>query len=240
MNTTNNSTEHTVKAFDSDISEMRGLIAEIGGRAEKSISLAMKALANNDLDLAREVVKNDKQIDALEEKIDRMVIQTIALRAPMADDLRELVATLKISGVVERIGDYAKNIAKRVAVIDNDLHIEPASLLPAMAQAASQLVDDALTAYATRDADLADQVCERDRVVDDFYNTIFRSLVTHMVDNPKHIGAGAHFLFIAKNLERIGDHATNVAEMVYFAVTGENIGERERGDNPSDPLYSED
>lgn len=230
-----NTSEHTVKAFDTDITEMRGLIAEIGGRAEKAIELAMKALVDYDLDLAYQVVKDDKKIDALEEKIDHLVIQTIALRAPMADDLRELVATLKISGVVERIGDYAKNIAKRVRLLDSSHHIEPASLLPAMAQAASQLVDDALTAYATRDADLADQVCERDRVVDDFYNTIFRSLVTHMVDNPKHIGEGAHFLFIAKNLERVGDHATNVAEMVYFAVTGENIGEREKGDSPLDP-----
>ena len=107
-----------------------------------------------------------------------------------------------------------------------------------MAEAASQLVDDALTAYATRDADLAEQVVERDRVVDDFYNTIFRSLVTHMIDNPKHIGASAHFLFIAKNLERIGDHATNVAEMVYFAATGETLAEREQGDSPTDPLYT--
>ena len=237
---TNTTTEHTVKAFDSDISEMRGLIAEIGGRAEKAIQNAMEALKNHDLDLARQVVREDKQIDALEQKIDRMVIQTIALRAPMADDLRELVATLKISGVVERIGDYSKNIAKRVAVIDPDLHIEPASLLPAMAQAASQLVDDALTAYATRDADLADEVCERDRVVDDFYNSIFRSLVTHMIDNPKHIGAGAHLLFVAKNIERIGDHATNVAEMVYFAVTGQTRAERERGESPLDTLYGEE
>ncbi|MEZ5710704.1 MAG: phosphate signaling complex protein PhoU [Blastomonas sp.] len=231
----NNPTEHTVTAFDTDIKELRGLIAEIGTRAEKSIEKAMQALGEHDLDLAQQVIDGDRQIDELEQKIDRMVIQTIALRAPMADDLRELVAAMKISGVVERIGDYAKNIAKRVAQVDPAHSVEPASLLPSMARAAAKLVDDAMEAFATRDPDLAEDVIRADKVVDDFYSSIFRSLITHMIENPKHIGASAHLLFIAKNLERIGDHATNVAEMVYYAVTGKTAAERERGDNPLDP-----
>lgn len=219
--------EHTLKAFDGDLATLRGLIAEIGGRAEKAVEAAMMALANHDLDLARTVVEGDKRIDALEEQIDRMVIQTIALRAPMADDLRELVAALKISGVVERIGDYAKNIAKRVALIDPAQHIDVARLLPAMADATRQLVDDAFTAFARRDADLAVAVCAQDKTVDDFYNSIFRALIAHMIANPEHVGAGTHLLFIAKNLERIGDHATNIAEMVYYAATGMNLPDRE-------------
>jgi phosphate transport system protein len=227
--------EHTLKAFDGDLTTLRGLLAEIGGRAEKAVEGAMTALANNDHDLARQVVEGDKRIDALEEQIDRMVIQTIALRAPMADDLRELVAALKISGVVERIGDYAKNIARRVQLIDPDQQIEPARLLPAMADATRQLVDDAFTAFARRDADLAVAVCAQDKTVDDFYNSIFRALIAHMIDNPEHVGAGTHLLFIAKNLERIGDHATNVAEMVYFAVTGQSMNERERGEDALAP-----
>lgn len=227
--------EHTLKAFDGDLITLRGLIAEIGGRAEKAVEGAMAALANNDHDLARQVVEGDKRIDALEEQIDRMVIQTIALRAPMADDLRELVAALKISGVVERIGDYAKNIAKRVLLIDAEQQIDAARLLPAMADATRQLVDDAFTAFARRDADLAVAVCAQDKTVDDFYNSIFRALIAHMIDNPEHVGAGTHLLFIAKNLERIGDHATNVAEMVYFAVMGQSMNERERGDDALAP-----
>lgn len=227
--------EHTLKAFDGDLTTLRGLIAELGGRAEKAVEGAMTALGNHDLDLARQVIEGDKRIDALEEQIDRMVIQTIALRAPMADDLRELVAALKISGVVERIGDYAKNIAKRVALIDPAQRIDAARLLPAMADATRQLVDDAFTAFARRDADLAVAVCAQDKTVDDFYNSIFRALIAHMIENPEHVGAGTHLLFIAKNLERIGDHATNVSEMVYFAVTGQSMNERERGDDALAP-----
>ncbi|WP_373487035.1 phosphate signaling complex protein PhoU [Blastomonas sp.] len=228
--------EHTLKAFDGDLTSLRGLIAEIGGRAEKAVQDAMLALATHDLALAQQVIAGDAKIDALEDQIDRLVIQTIALRAPMADDLRELVAALKISGVVERMGDYAKNIAKRVALVDANHNIEAADLLPAMADATRQLVDDAFTAFARRDADLAVAVCAQDKTVDDFYNSIFHALIAHMIANPDHVGAGTHLLFIAKNLERIGDHATNVAEMVFFAVTGQSMNERERGDDALAPV----
>ncbi|MCF8708429.1 phosphate signaling complex protein PhoU [Rhizorhapis sp. SPR117] len=227
--------EHTVKAFDDDIDKLRGLISEMGGRAEAAISEAMTALTRRDLELAAHVVENDRKIDEMETEIEKLAVQTIALRAPMADDLREVVAALKIVGIIERIGDYAKNIAKRVPLVTENSGIQPSSLLPSMAQVASEMVHDVLNAFAARDADLADAVCHRDKVVDDFYNSIFRTLVTYMMENPRHISESAHLLFIAKNIERIGDHATNIAEMVYFAATGQHLPERERGENPSEP-----
>ncbi|HKX23434.1 MAG TPA: phosphate signaling complex protein PhoU [Rhizorhapis sp.] len=228
--------EHTLKAFDEDIDRLRGLISEMGGRAEAAIGEALTALTRKDLELAAHVVENDHKIDELEAEIEKLVVQTIALRAPMADDLREVVAALKIVGVVERIGDYAKNIAKRVPLVAAEGNsIKPTTLLPAMGQVAGEMVHDVLNAFAARDADLAAAVCGRDRVVDDFYNSIFRTLVTYMMENPRHISESAHLLFIAKNIERIGDHATNIAEMVYFAATGQHLPERERGEHPTEP-----
>lgn len=222
-------TEHTVKAFDEDIGELRGLISEMGGRAEHAIGAAMKALVKSDTKSAALIVADDRKIDELESKVEKLAVRIIALRAPMADDLREVVAAIKIAGVIERIGDYAKNIAKRVPLIEAQRKMEPISLLPAMASTATDMVHDVLNAFAARDAEAAAAVVERDTVVDDFYNSIFRTLVTFMMENPKTIGEAAHLLFIAKNLERVGDHATNVAEMVYYAATGEYLADRERG-----------
>ena len=220
--------EHTVKAFDDDIGELRALIAQMGGLAEQAVAASMDALRNLDLEAAAVIVAGDRKIDALEMQVERLAVQLIALRAPLADDLREVVAALKIAGVIERIGDYAKNIARRVALVDDHGSIEPLSVLPAMATMATQMVRDVLDAFAARDADAALEICDRDRAVDDFYNSIFRVLVTYMMENPRSIGQVAHLLFIAKNLERVGDHATNVAEMVYYAATGTHMAERDR------------
>ena len=220
---------HTVKAFDNDIGELRGLISQMGGLAEDAIDKAMQALQRNDLALAEQVRVADKQIDVIEAEVERLAVRIIALRAPMADDLREVVAALKIAGVVERIGDYAKNIAKRVPMIESEHRIEPISILPAMGRMASEMVHDVLDAFAARDAEEAMRVVESDAALDDFYDSIFRTLVTYMVENPKTISQVAHLLFVAKNLERIGDHATNVAEMVYFAATGTQMTDRDRG-----------
>ena len=219
--------EHTVKAFDQDIGQLRALIAQMGGLAEEAIADAMTALQRNDVELASEVRQKDKQIDAIEAEIERLVVRVIALRAPMADDLREVVAALKIAAVVERIGDYAKNIAKRVPMIhaEGGDKLEVISVLPSMAQIASDMVADVLNAFSARDAEGAVAVWERDNALDDFYDSIFRTLVTFMVENPRTISQVAHLLFVAKNLERIGDHATNVAEMVYFAATGRYLAE---------------
>jgi len=220
--------EHTVKSFDNDISQLRGLIAEMGGLAEVAIRDAVDALSSYDEEKARQVVANDPQIDALEAEVDRLAVRIIALRAPMADDLREVVAALKISGVIERIGDYAKNIAKRVGRVEGRVKIEPLTLIPAMADLAEGMVRDVLNAYGARDALLAVEIIRRDEKVDNFYNSIFRNLVAHMMENPATISSAAQLLFVARNLERIGDHATNVAEMVYFAATGEYCTERDR------------
>mgnify|MGYP000277106504 FL=1 len=220
--------EHTVKAFDEDITRLRGLIGEMGGLAEVAIEEALASLVAGDSDRASRVVTGDKRIDELETQVEKFAVRVIALRAPMADDLREVIAALKIAAVVERIGDYSKNIAKRVGSIENRDRFEPLTLLPAMADIAGEMVHDALTAYAARDPMLAREVIATDNKVDAFYNSIFRNLVTYMVENPATISSAAQLLFVARNLERIGDHATNIAEMVHFAATGQYPPEDDR------------
>jgi phosphate transport system protein len=212
--------EHTVKAFDTEIGQLRGLIAEMGGLAEVAIRDAVEALSRHDEAKANLVVEADAKLDALEAEVDRLAVRIIALRAPMADDLRDVIAALKISGVVERIGDYAKNIAKRVSELEGRSKIGPLTLIPAMGEIAQGMVRDVLNAYASRDAELAIEVIKRDEKLDNFYNSLFRNLVSHMIESPATISTCAQLLFVARNLERIGDHATNVAEMVYFAATG--------------------
>ena len=219
--------EHTVKAFDEDITKLRGLIAEMGGLAEVSLTEAMEALVKGNLELAQQVIARDKRIDSLEAEIDKLAVRIIALRAPMADDLREVIAALKIAGVVERIGDYSKNIAKSADKIEGRKRFEPLTLVPAMADLARGMVHDVLTAYAARDPVLAKAVVERDELVDAFYESLFRNLTSHMMENPSTISSAAQLLFVARNIERIGDHATNVAEMVYYAATGEYLTDKE-------------
>ena len=212
--------EHTVKAFDEDITRLRGLIAEMGGLAEVAIQEAMQALVTGDEELAAGVVERDLKLDRLESEVDELAVRVIALRAPMADDLREIIAALKIAGVVERIGDYAKNIAKRVGRIEGRNRFEPLTLIPAMGDVCVEMVHDVLTAFAARDPVLAREVIATDDKVDAFYDSIFRNLVSYMVENPATISSAAQLLFVARNIERIGDHATNVAEMVHYAATG--------------------
>ena len=226
--------QHTVSAFDKDLDQLRQLVTDMGALVTSGIDDAMNALVARHHSLAWQVVSNDRQIDELDARIEKLVVQTLALRAPMADDLREIVAAMKISSVVERIGDYAKNIAKRVPLISHIAVDEPLTLLPPMSQIAREMVKDALDAFAAQDPDKALLVIERDHMVDDFYNSIFRAVVTFMIENPKTISECAHILFVAKNLERVGDHATNAAEMVYYAATGQHPPERQRGgDFPS-------
>jgi phosphate transport system protein len=221
---------HTVKAFDNEITQLRGLIAEMGGLAETSIARAIEALIRHDEELGQRVVADDAKLDALEAEVDQLAVRIIALRAPMADDLRDVIAALKISGVVERIGDYAKNIAKRVGEIERQKNFEPLTLIPAMAEIAQGMVRDVLNAFAARDQHMAINVIERDEKLDNFYDSIFRNLVAHMMENPATISSAAQLLFVARNLERIGDHATNVAEMVYYAETGAYLADRNKMD----------
>ena len=222
---------HTVKSFDEEIHQLRSLIGQMGGLAEAQTTDSVDALSRRDADAAMKVVARDAQIDALETEAEALAISMIALRAPLADDLREIVAALKISAMLERIGDYAKNIAKRVPVLTQAAPIGPAVIIPEMARAATSMIRDALDCYVDRDPELARAVAERDQQVDDLYNSLFRSLLTYMMENPHHITPATHLLFIAKNLERIGDHATNLAEMVFFSVTGQQLGDRPKTDN---------
>ena len=222
---------HTVKSFDDDIHKLRSLVTEMGGLCEVQIAGAIDALMNRDPEAAMTVINTDARIDTLEAEAERLAVTMIALRAPMANDLREIISALKISSVLERIGDYAKNIAKRASTLTATSPIEPVVIIPQMARVVIEMIRDALDAFVDRDADKAVAVCQRDAAVDDFYNSLFRSLLTFMMENPHHITPSAHLLFIAKNLERIGDHATNVAEMVYFSATGEHFAGRTKTDD---------
>ncbi len=226
-------TDHTVKAFDDDLNRLRGLVSEMGSRATMAVEQAMIALDTRNRDSAAQIVADDRIIDELESEIEKLVVTTIALRAPMADDLRSMIAALKIAAVLERVGDYAKSIAKRVPLLSVDRSVETIPLLMSMSEIACEMLRDALAAYAAKDPVLAEDVTVRDKSVDDFYNAIFRALITYMMENPRSISESAHLLFVAKNLERAGDHATNVAEMVYFTATGRHLGEREKGDDPA-------
>jgi phosphate transport system protein len=189
---------HTVTAFDDELTRLRGMIAEMGGRAEQAIRQAIDALDTGNLALAAQVVGDDKRIDALEADVEQLAVQIIALRAPMADDLREMIASLKIASVIERIGDYAKNIGKRVPLLSEGRTIESIPMIKSMAGIVAEMLADVLDAYATRNAELAYAIIERDRSVDDFYDSIFRALVTFMMENPRVITESAHLLFIAK------------------------------------------
>lgn len=216
-------TKHTITAFDDDMDEIRGLIAEMGARAEAAVISAMKALREHDVDAATIIRAEDKIIDGLETDVERLVVRTIALRAPMADDLRELIAALKMSAVIERIGDYAKNIAKRVPQMNGKIPSDAVAQLDRMGEIVVEMIRTAMDAYAKRDVDLARAVTVRDDVVDQLNKDLFVDFVAYVVKHPKDAAEVAHLLFTAKNLERIGDHTTNVAQMIYFTETGENL-----------------
>lgn len=216
-------TKHTVTAFDDDMDEIRGLIAEMGARAETAVVASLKALHAHDEALATQIRSEDKTIDNLETEVEKLVVRTIALRAPMADDLRELIAALKISAVIERIGDYAKNIAKRVPLMEGRIPPEAMIQLGRMGEIVVEMIRTAMDAYAKSDVDLARAVTVRDDDVDQLNKDLFVDFVAYVVKNPANAAEVAHLLFTAKNLERIGDHTTTVAQMIYFTETGENL-----------------
>ena len=219
-------TQHIYRAFDDELKFLANRIAGMGGHAERMVDQAVVALVNSDQALAQKVIADDVALDEGQREIDDKAIVIIAKRQPMADDLREIIAALKIGGVLERVGDYSKNIAKRVGRIEGRSRFEPLTLLPAMGELAAEMVHDVLTAYAARDPVLAREVIERDAKVDAFYDSIFRNLVSYMVENPATISSAAHLLFIARNLERVGDHATNIAEMVHYSAVGTYLPDR--------------
>ena len=215
--------KHTLSAFDDDMDHIRGLISEMGARAESAVTNAMAALVRHDLDLATQTRADDKTIDQLERDIERQVVQTIALRAPMADDLRELIAALKIAAVIERIGDYAKNIAKRVQQVDHSKFLSKNKEVLRMGDITVEMIRMVMDAYAKRDIEIARAVIMRDDDVDQLHRDLFVDYVAYVAKHPEQATEIAHLLFISKNLERIGDHSTTCAEMIYFTETGENM-----------------
>jgi len=223
--------EHLVKSYDQELKRLRGLLTQMGGTVESQVALAAEAIVHRDSAAATRAVEEDPKVDALEREVEQFVIRLLALRQPMASDLREIVAALKITGDLERIGDYAANAAKRSIVLAE--FSAPYSLagLAHMVQLVQEQLKLIIDALGEADADKAMQVWRSDQVVDDIYNTIFRELITYMMEDPRNITPCTHLLFIAKNLERIGDHATNIAENLYYAVKGETLPEsRPKGD----------
>jgi phosphate transport system protein len=228
-------TEHTMKAFDADLQDLARMVAEMGGFAEQQISDAIDALDRRDSLLAQQVIASDVQIDALQREVEEKVILTIARRQPMAVDLREIVGALRISNDLERIGDLAKNIAKRVLVLDSEFRSQKVMRgVEHMAELVLAQIKDVLDAYARRDAQKAVAVWRSDEGVDAVNNSLFRELLTYMMEDPRNISICIHLLFCAKNIERMGDHATNIAETVYYMVEGQALmDERPKGDKTS-------
>ncbi|MEM7569360.1 MAG: phosphate signaling complex protein PhoU [Pseudomonadota bacterium] len=226
--------KHSLKAYDAELTELRAMISQMGGMAQSLLEEAVAALLTRDAQRALAVIENDKAIDALEMDVERLAVQTIALRAPLADDLREIICALKISSILERIGDYAKNIAKRTTALSEDDVFDGVTILPEMARMAGGMIALMLDAFVARDAEKAADVRDRDIRVDTLYNTLFRDMLTFMMENPRAITSATHLLFIAKNIERIGDHATNAAEMVYYSATGNTLDpDRQKNDSTS-------
>jgi phosphate transport system protein len=223
--------EHLVKSFDQELKRLRNLMTEMGGIVETQVALAADAIMNRDAAAATRAVEEDPKVDALEREVEKLVIRLLALRQPVADDLRRAVSALKITGDLERIGDYAANVAKRSIVLAQFSLPYSLAGLAHMAHLVQGQLKSIIDALGDNDAEKAVEVWRSDQVVDDIYNAIFRELITYMMEDPRNITPCTHLLFIAKNLERIGDHATNVAENLYYAVTGESLPDsRPKGD----------
>jgi len=223
--------EHIVTSYAQELVALQDRVIQMGGMVESQVAAAAAAVLHQDTDAANRAVAQDASVDALERDIDQMVIRMIALRQPMAQDLRRIVAALKMTGDLERIGDYASNVAKRSIVLaESPLPFSLAAIaqMTRLVQENLKLIIDAI---GENNEAKALEVWRADAAIDDIYNAIFRELITYMMEDPRNITSCTHLLFIAKNLERIGDHATNIAETVYYAQTGEILpGERPKGD----------
>jgi len=220
--------DHIVSAFTEELDRLSADILRMGGIVEKMIVDSCKAVLHNDLALAAEVIDRDPDVDRMEAELERQIVSLIARRQPMAHDLRSVFAALKVVGELERIGDLSKNIGKRALSLDTAVSPAMRSGVARMAQPVSRQLHQVLNAYASANAAEAKAVWESDDEIDQHYNALFREMLTYMIEDPRSISDGAHMLFMAKNLERIGDHCTNIAEFVYFQITGENLIPQER------------
>ena len=225
--------EHTIKAFDADLQDLTRVVAEMGGLAERQIAKAIEALDRRDPALADKVIAEDAKIDGLQREIEEKAVLTIARRQPMAVDLREIVGALRVSNDLERIGDLAKNIAKRVGALEEDFGSQQVMRgVEHMADLVLAQIKDVLDSFANRDSAKALAVWRNDEEIDAVNNSLFRELLTYMMEDPRNISYCIHLLFCAKNIERMGDHATNIAETVYFIAEGRTLAEeRPKGDN---------
>lgn len=230
--------DHTVKSYDEDLIEIGRKIAEMGGIAETMLSNSISALVKGDTVLAQRVIATDPRLDTLEREVEEKATLTIAKRQPMAIDLRAIVSAIRIASDLERIGDLAKNVGKRVVAIDGQF--APQKIVGGVVHISDLALDRmkrVLDAYAQRDDAAAMDVWRRDEEIDKLYNSLFRELLTYMMEDPRNIGFCAHLLFCAKNIERIGDHATNIAETIHYLITGEAIsGDRPRASDAIIPL----
>ena len=222
--------EHTVKAYGDELNQLTAEVARMGGLAEAQVADAVDSVARRDVALARAVVDRDARLDAMHRDIERKAIRLIALRQPVASDLRRTLAAMKLAVDLERTGDLAKKIAKRGLILAEGEPMQPLTRsIERMGKLVSMRLRDVLDAYAASEIDRAIAVWNTDDEVDEHYNALFRELLTYMMGDPRTITAGTHLLFMAKNLERIGDHATNIAETIYYEITGQEFtGERPR------------
>ncbi|NOG69772.1 phosphate signaling complex protein PhoU [Roseicella sp. DB1501] len=224
--------EHTVRSYGEELRRLREMVARMGGLAERQVADAVTALVRRDAELASEVIGRDAEIDTLEREIEEFCIRLLALRQPVGPDLRLVIASLKIIHAIERIGDYARNAAKRSVVLAQQPPLGSLNGFQRMARLVQENLKGAMDALVNDDAARADEVWANDQPVDEVYNGIFREMLTFMMEDPRNITAATHLLFVAKNLERIGDHATNIAETVHYAVRGQPLTEeRPKGDS---------
>lgn len=223
--------EHTVKSFTEQLEALASSVAQMGGMAEAQLADAIDAIARRDTGRAEAVVGGDRKVDEIQQAIEEQAIKVLATRQPVAQDLRETLAAIKIAGELERIGDLAKNIAKRAIVLNREQPIRLAQSLARMGSQSLSQLKLVLDAYSDRDADSAELVWKQDGEIDEMYNSLFRELLTYMMEDPRTIGLCTHFLFIAKNIERAGDHCTNIAEVVFNMVSGGHLAlDRPKGD----------
>ena len=224
--------QHTVRSYEEELRTLEASILRMGGLAEGQLSSAIEAVAKRDAELAQRTVQSDKQIDKIEHEVAEQTTRLLALRQPMAADLRQVIGALKLAGEIERIGDYAKNIAKHFLVVNRLPAPQTGTLVQRMGQMVQEMIKDVLDAYSGKRPEQAIAVWKRDGDVDELYNTQFRALLTYMLEDSRTITACTHLLFIAKNIERIGDHATNMAETIHFVLTGKRLEEeRPRGED---------
>jgi phosphate transport system protein len=217
--------DHIVRSYDEQLRRLRDMVARMGGLAERQVHDATIALVRRDAAMAAEVVSRDAALDALEREVEAFCIRILATRQPMASDLRFIIASMKVAHNLERIGDYARNGAKRSIVVAQQPQIGSLNGFLRMSQLVQENLKLAIDALVGDDAEAAARVWAADEPIDDVYNGIFREMLTHMMEDPRNITAATHLLFIAKNLERIGDHATNIAETVHYAVRGDSLPE---------------